>query len=147
MKLCKVYSARKSRRDKTLEKCRKMREAKERKRLAHSECAVFAEIGRAVFSGPAFGDHTVRIISRTDAPFVCEFEVDGKATCVKTQRGARALLMRRIAGEVVGGDVSARAVGKAAVAGERRILSSGIGESVFRAEARRCGDGKSGSGE
>jgi len=100
MKLCKFYNNRKSRRQKTLEKCRKMREAKEQKRLAHSASAVFAEIGRVVFSGPAFGNHTVRIVSRTDAPFACEIEVDGKTTCVKTQRGAKALLMRRIAKEL-----------------------------------------------
>jgi hypothetical protein len=74
-----------------------MRAAKERKRILRAESAVFAEIGRAVFSGPLFGEHTVRIMSRSDAPFVCEIEVDGRVTCAKTQRGARALLMRRIA--------------------------------------------------
>ena len=97
MKQHNLYSARKARREKMLARCRSMRDAKERKRMARSKAPVFAEIGRAVFSGPLFGAHTVRIVSRSDAPFACEIEVDGRVTAVKTQRGARALLMRRIA--------------------------------------------------
>jgi hypothetical protein len=81
---------------KVLEKCMKMRAAKERRRQARAETPDFAEIGRAVFDGPLFGGlHTVRVIGRSDAT-VCDIEVDGRVTCCKTQRGARALLMRRI---------------------------------------------------
>lgn len=97
MKHRNLYNARKMRRQRTLERCAKMRAAKERKRLAHAEVAVFSEIGRAVFSGPLFGDHEVVIVGRSDAENMAEIMVDGRITCVKTQRGARALLMRRTA--------------------------------------------------
>jgi hypothetical protein len=58
------FANRKSRREKIFDKCRKRREAKERKRLALAVSAVPCVVGAV--------------------------------TCVKTPRGARALLMRRI---------------------------------------------------
>ena len=90
------FANRKSRREKMLDKCRKMREAKERKRLALAVSAVPCVVGAVTFEGPAFGGtHVVRFVGRSDRPVV-DVEVDGRVTCVKTPRGARALLMRRI---------------------------------------------------
>lgn len=91
-----LFTAHKSRRQKTLEKCRKMREAKERIRLARAVQAEPCVIGIVTFAGAAFGGtHVVRFVGRSDRPTVA-VEVDGRVTCVKTPRGARALLMRRI---------------------------------------------------
>lgn len=90
------FTKRKSRREKTLEKCRKMREAKERKRLALAVASVPCVIGVVTFDGAAFGGtHVVRFVGRSDRPAV-DVEVDGRVTCVKTWRGARALVLRRL---------------------------------------------------
>lgn len=79
------------------EKCRKMREAKAAKRMASATDTEIRECGRALFDGPLFGGpHTVRILSRADTPRAVYVEVDGRLTCSKTPRGARALLMRRV---------------------------------------------------
>jgi hypothetical protein len=94
------FTDRKSRREKTLEKCRKMREAKERKRLAMAVAVERNVIAAVTFEGPMFGGtHVVRFVGHEDRPVV-DVEVDGRVTCVKTPRGARALVMRRIAREV-----------------------------------------------
>lgn len=79
-----------------MEKCRKMREAKERKRLAEAVALEPYVCGVVTFEGPAFGGtHCVRFVSAGDARHV-RIEVDGIMTCVKTVRGARALVSRRI---------------------------------------------------
>jgi len=96
------FAKRKSRRVKVLEKCRKMREAKERKRLALAVAAVPCVVGVVTFAGPAFGGtHVVRFVGRSDRPVV-DVEVDGRVTCVKTPRGARALVLRRLSRAVTG---------------------------------------------
>ena len=79
-----------------------MREAKERKRLSCSDGNVVSEIGKVVFSGPLFGSHVVRLMARSDVDAVY-LEVDGRVTCAKTQRGVRAVLMRRVARGLEGG--------------------------------------------
>ena len=74
-----------------------MRAAKANKREALG-AVLTVERGQVVFSGDVFGgEHSVRLTSREDAPQRIFLEVDEKLTCVKTARGARALLMRRIA--------------------------------------------------
>ena len=84
---------------KTADDYKRMREAKARKREALG-AVLTVERGRAVFSGDVFGgEHTVRLTSREDAPHLLYIKVDEKLTCVKTERGARALLMRRISRE------------------------------------------------
>lgn len=96
------FANRKSRREKMLDKCRKMREAKERTRLALAVSVNACVIGVVTFEGAAFGGtHVVRFVGRSDRPVV-DVEVDGRVTCVKTPRGARALLMRRIGLELEG---------------------------------------------
>lgn len=73
-----------------------MRDAKERKRMELAVSAYECVIGVVTFEGGAFGGtHVVRLIGRSDSPVV-DVEVDGRVTCAKTPRGARALLMRRI---------------------------------------------------
>lgn len=90
------FTKRKSRREKVLEKCRKMREAKELKRLALAVAAVPCVVGVVTFAGPAFGGtHVVRFVGRSDRPVV-DVEVDGRVTYVKTSRGARALVVKRM---------------------------------------------------
>ena len=85
------------------ERCRKMREAKEKRRLALAVSAAACVIGVVTFEGAAFGGtHTVRFLGRGDRPVV-DVEVDGRVTCVKTVRGAKALLMRRICRPRTGG--------------------------------------------
>lgn len=80
------------------EKCRLMRAAKERKRMAASHAPEARVTGTATFDGPDFGGrHIVRIIALSDRP-LRDVEVDGRVTCAKTPRGVRALLMRRISG-------------------------------------------------
>ena len=74
-----------------------MRRAKERKRVELGPVGCF-EIGLAVFDGPAFnGRHVVRLLCREDAPRHVAMEVDGVFHRFATQRGARAVLMRRTA--------------------------------------------------
>lgn len=91
------FTKHKSRRQKVLEKCAKMRAAKERKRMAGATEAEERVIGVVTFEGPAFGGkHTVRLVGRSDRPVV-DVEVDGRVTCARTPRGARALLLRRMA--------------------------------------------------
>lgn len=80
----------------TSQKCLKMRQAKAARRLASVSTPEVSEAGRAVFSGILFGYHTVRILARSDTPHAVYVEVDGRVTCSKTPRGARALLMRRL---------------------------------------------------
>lgn len=78
-------------------RCRLMREAKARRRRESASALSITEVGRAVFSGALFGGgHVVRLLARSDSDAVY-VEVDGVETCAKTARGARALLMRRIA--------------------------------------------------
>jgi hypothetical protein len=80
----------------TARTCRLMREAKARKRLTSACAPELTECGRAVFSGPLFGGgHVVRLLARQDTSAVL-VEVDGRLTCAKTARGARALLARRL---------------------------------------------------
>lgn len=107
------FKKRKTRREKVLEKCRKMREAKERNRLAMAVDANPRVIGTVTFEGQMFGGtHTVRFVGRADRPVV-DVEVDGRLTCVKTPRGARALVMRRIARETGIGTDARHATGDA----------------------------------
>lgn len=92
-----LFSKRKTRREKMLVKCAHMRAAKERLRLALAVAAQETVVGVVTFEGAAFGGtHVVRFVSRSDRPTV-DVEVDGRVTCVKTPRGARALVLRRIA--------------------------------------------------
>jgi hypothetical protein len=78
------------------ERCQKMREAKERRRLALAVAVQPNVIAVVTFDGELFnGTHVVRFIGRADRPVV-DVEVDGRVTCVKTPRGARALLLRRM---------------------------------------------------
>lgn len=85
-----------------MEKCRKMREAKERLRLANGVATESHVIGVVTFDGAAFGGcHVVRFVGRSDRPVV-DVEVDGRVTCVKTPRGARALVLRRVEKCVIG---------------------------------------------
>lgn len=94
--MSKFFTKRKSRRQKVLEKCAKMRDAKERKRMELADDVTVNVIGVVTFEGGMFGGtHRVRFIGRNDRPVV-DVEVDGRVTCAKTPRGARALLMRRI---------------------------------------------------
>lgn len=92
-----LYSRHKTRRQNTLDRCARMREAKERRR--QELCATTASpnvCGTVTFEGPAFGGHhTVRLIAAGDATHVL-LEVDGRLTCSKTIRGARSLILRRI---------------------------------------------------
>ncbi len=90
------YTRRNNRRQKVLDRCRRMREAKERKRMSAEGPAETTEAGRVTFSG-LFGEHTVRLLARSDDPLHVDIEVDGRTTCSRTVRGAKALLMRRIA--------------------------------------------------
>ena len=91
------FTGRKALREKTLEKCRKMRAEKERVRLARAVAVSVNVVGVVTFEGPAFGGaHTVRFIGRSGRPVV-DVEVDGRVTCVKTPRGARAILLMIIA--------------------------------------------------
>jgi hypothetical protein len=74
-----------------------MREAKNRKREALGAVATI-ECGRVEFSGALFhGEHHVRLTCRDDNIDLIFMEVDGKMACAKTQRGVKALLMRRVA--------------------------------------------------
>lgn len=85
-----------NRRERVLQKCRKMREAKERIRLARASTATASVIGTVSFDGPAFGGHhDVRLIGYPDRPTV-DIEVDGRVTAARTPRGAIALLLQRI---------------------------------------------------
>jgi hypothetical protein len=73
-----------------------MREAKNRKREALGGIATI-ECGRVVFSGALFhGTHVVRLTCREDNINLIFLEVDGEITCAKTQRGIKAVLMRRV---------------------------------------------------
>jgi hypothetical protein len=86
------------------ERCERMRRAKAARREALGSVGC-VEIGTAVFEGPTFGGrHVVRLLCREDEAREVAVEVDGSVTCVRTRRGALALLMRRI--------------GKAAMAGK-----------------------------
>ena len=77
-----------------------MREAKDRKRLALAVSVNSCVVGVVTFNGPIFGGtHAVRFIARSDRPVV-DVEVDGRLTCVKTPRGARALVLRRIGRQI-----------------------------------------------
>lgn len=97
----KLFINRKTRREKTLDKCRKMRAAKERIRLARVVDVESHVVGVVTFEGAMFGGcHVVRFVGRSDRPVV-DVEVDGRVTCVKTPRGARALVLRRF-GKCVG---------------------------------------------
>ena len=79
-----------------MEKCSKMRQAKERIRLARVMAAESHVIGVVTFEGAAFGGtHVVRLVGRSDRPAV-DVEVDGRFTCAKTFRGARSLVLRRL---------------------------------------------------
>ena len=90
------FTGHKSRRQKTLEKCRKMREEKERIRLARAVAVSPCVIGVVTFEGAMFGGtHSVRFVGRGEGMAV-DVEVDGRVTCVKTPRGARALILRRL---------------------------------------------------
>jgi len=98
------FEKRKTRREKVLEKCRKMREAKERMRLALAVPVNACVIGVVTFDGEAFGGtHIVRFVGRGDRPVV-DVEVDGVVTCAKTPRGARSLVLRRMSGACSGKD-------------------------------------------
>jgi hypothetical protein len=98
------FEKRKTRRENVLEKCRKMREAKERKRLALAVSVNACVIGVVTFEGAAFGGtHVVRFVGRGDRPVV-DVEVDGIVTCAKTPRGARSLVLRRMSGTCSGKD-------------------------------------------
>ncbi len=98
------FAKRKTRREKVLEKCRKMREAKERMRLALAVPVNACVIGVVTFDGEAFGGtHIVRFVGRGDRPVV-DVEVDGVVTCAKTPRGARSLVLRRMSGACSGKD-------------------------------------------
>jgi ribosomal protein S8E len=84
------------------ERCARMREAKARRRMALGSAPDVRELGRAVFSGVLFGgEHTVRLLGIAGRTAL-DVEVDGRVTCCKTQRGARALLMRRLAHPRIG---------------------------------------------
>jgi len=86
----------------SLEKCARMRAAKEAKRMAAGSAPDVRELGRVEFDGVLFGGkHTVRLLALSDRPTV-DIEVDGRVTCCKTPRGARALLMRRLAHPRIG---------------------------------------------
>lgn len=86
------------------ERCSKMRDAKARRRIEGGLCPEVRELGRAVFSGVLFGgEHTVRLLAISGRTAL-DVEVDGRLTCCKTQRGARALLMRRLCHPRVGLD-------------------------------------------
>ena len=79
------------------ERCKRMREAKARKRMERPHELGVVEIGRVTFEGAAFGGkHEVRMLLPMGRPCV-DVVVDGKVTCAKTLRGVSALLMRRIA--------------------------------------------------
>lgn len=78
------------------ERCKRMRDAKARKRMERPFELGVAEIGRVTFDGDAFGGkHVVRLLLPLGRPCV-DVEVDGKVTGAKTLRGVRALLMRRV---------------------------------------------------
>lgn len=84
------------------EKCARMRAAKEAKRMAAGSAPEVKELGRVDFDGVIFGGkHVVRLLALSDRPLI-DVEVDGRVTCCKTPRGARALLMRRIAHPRIG---------------------------------------------
>jgi len=76
-----------------------MRAAKERRRMEIGHSVDITEVGRVEFSGMVFGSHVVRVLARSDVKIVY-LEVDARITCAKTGRGARAVLMRRIAREL-----------------------------------------------
>lgn len=79
------------------ERCKRMREAKARKRMETPYELGVVEIGRATFEGAAFnGKHVVRLIVPMGRPCV-DVEVNGVVTGAKTMRGVKALLMRRVA--------------------------------------------------
>lgn len=92
-----LYSRHKTRRQNTLDRCARMREAKERLRQKlYGPDATPNVCGTVTFEGPAFGGrHAVRLLAAGDATHVL-LEVDGRLTCSKTVRGARSLILRRI---------------------------------------------------
>lgn len=93
------YGAYKRRSERLLRKTSVARSAKAAKREALGAVATVTA-GWVVFGGLLFGRHKVRIKCREDAPHRLYLEVDGTMTCIKSQRGTRALLMRRIAREL-----------------------------------------------
>jgi len=91
------FTKRNGRRGKVLEKCAKMRAAKERRRMERAAGTEAAVVGTVTFSGPVFhGEHSVRLLAWHDRPVV-DLEVDGRVTCARTPRGARRAVLERIA--------------------------------------------------
>lgn len=82
------------------ERCAKMRAGKAAKRLAEPR-AEEREVGFVFLCGPVFrGCHVVRLHAVGDGRRTLDVRIDGRLYAPRTERGARALLARRIAAKV-----------------------------------------------
>lgn len=79
------------------QKCKVMRDKKEQIRLSMACSPDVIEAGRVVFSGPIFnGIHMVRILKVCDDRPTFDIELDGVFRAVRTERGLKASLVRKI---------------------------------------------------
>ena len=78
-------------------KCELMRNKKAELRQQQAEAPGVFESGRVIFSGPLFnGLHVVRVLKLDDGRPTFDIEVDGVLRAVKTERGMKAAIVRKI---------------------------------------------------
>ena len=81
----------------TKRKCELMRAKKAELRQRQTEAPETVEAGRVVFSGPVFnGVHVVRVLQFRDGRPTFDIEVDGVLRAVKTERGVKSAMLRKI---------------------------------------------------
>lgn len=84
------------------EHCARMRKRKDEKRRLSGAEIVTREVGFAFFCGPAFnGCHVFRLLAPLDGRRALDLVVDGSLRGFRTERGARALIARRISARLL----------------------------------------------